>query len=88
LLALLALSGLLVDALLILGAVILSIAIVVSFGSAYDGWHSRCPACGNETLTVLEAGHQPGRLPLYRCGSCGTGYRQQLDGTLAAMPSN
>ena len=87
-LALLALCGLLVDVLLIVGAIILGIAMVVSFGSGFDARHSRCPACGNEALSVLEAGHQPGRLPLYRCGSCGTGFRQQLDGTLAAMPSN
>jgi hypothetical protein len=39
-------------------------------------------------LTVLDAGHQPGRLTMYRCGKCGVGFRLQLDGTLAAMPSN
>jgi transposase-like protein len=78
----------LLDVLLLLLAVIITVSIVVVFGAPWDGRHSRCPACGAEALTVLEAGHQPGRLTMYRCAKCGVGFRLQLDGTLAAMPSN
>ena len=78
----------LTDVVIILLAVFIGVAMVVSFGGPWEGRHSRCPACGAEALTVLEAGHQPGRLTMYRCGKCGVGFRLQLDGTLAAMPSN
>ncbi len=76
------------EVLLLLLVVAIGVALVVSFGAPWDGRHSRCPACGAEALTVLDAGHQPGRLTIYRCGACGIGFRQQLDGTLAAMPTN
>lgn len=78
----------LVEILLVLLAVFIGVAMVVSFGGPWEAEHSRCPACGAEALTVVEAGHQRGRLTMYRCGTCGVGFLLQLDGTLAAMPAN
>lgn len=78
----------LIEIVLVLLAVVIGVAMIVTFGAPWDGHHSRCPACGAESLSVLDTGHQPGRLTIYRCGACGTGFRQQLDGTLAAMPTN
>ena len=83
-----ALFGLL-EILLVMFAAIMIVGVVVSFGiEGMTGHRSRCPACGTETLLPLDAGHQPGRLRVYRCERCGEGFREQLDGTFARMSSD
>jgi len=78
----------LLEVLLVLLAGLIAVTMIAGFGGPWDARHSRCPACGAEALSVVEAGNQPGRLEIYRCSVCGAAFRKQLDGTLAAMPVN
>jgi DNA-directed RNA polymerase subunit RPC12/RpoP len=67
-------------------ALFLILGMVRSFGHpVVDGRRSRCPACATNTLKPLDAQRMPGRLDMYRCESCGRGFREQLDGSLAEM---
>jgi hypothetical protein len=46
---------------------------------------SRCPACGDEALEVVQTGAGSVRLPVLGCSACGAGYRKELDGTLTKL---
>jgi hypothetical protein len=79
--------GLLFDVLLILGAVALGVAFLVSFGAPWLEDHpKRCPACGEQALMRVEPARQDGRLRILQCTKCGSAFVVGLDGSYTAYP--
>ena len=82
-----ALVGVILDFLLVAffyGAIV---AVLWHFGPGNPNEPYRhCPACQRDGLERVWASFtMPGRLVVFRCVHCNTGYRMQLDGSLAMM---
>ena len=76
----------LVDLLLIGLLWVFILATLLQFSSSpLAGYRSRCPACSAERLERVYITHEWARLGIYRCGGCGAGFREELDGTLSTM---
>ena len=64
-------------------------AILWHFGGGLEPGRRHCPACQRDGLSPLEPNPLwRGQLTVHRCSLCGVAYREQLDGTLVAMPDS
>jgi len=79
----------LVEIVLVLFAIAIIAAMVSAFGHpALDNFRSRCPQCSAQSLVRLDNHPTSGRrhrLRVFRCGACGSSFREEIDGTLTEM---